>query len=392
MFRRSIFLAYRQLTQRVSKLIAAILGVGVSIVLMFVQTGFENALYDSALKLPEALNADIILAAHDFSTLSFSPPWFSRHGVIESRGIDGVASALPFYAYNLQIQNSLMRTPKPIWLYGLPLSGVTINIPEINRQLDVIASTNTVLLDQASRHDFGPIVQNVLTKGHDEVVVPVGGNSLQNTLFVRGLFTLGPTFSVDASLVTSEVNFNRITSQSLDRVSLGLIRVKPGFDAAEVKNKLQESLGSRAKVYSKDDFIANERLYYEKHTPIGFIFRIGLLVGIVVGIVFILQALHGIISDNMTEYAVLRAMGYQQTFFWMLIGNISAGFVVLSYIPSLIITVFLYRFAAESIQLPMDLKLYDAFFILMIVVLMGAVSAALAIRKLRKASPVDLFS
>jgi putative ABC transport system permease protein len=94
----------------------------------------------------------------------------------------------------------------------------------------------------------------------------------------------------------------------------------------------------------------------------------------------------------MTEYAVLRAMGYQQSFFWMLIGNIAAGFVILAYIPSLIITIFLYRIAAESTQLPINLKLHDAILILMLVVGMGAVSAAVSIRKLRKANPVELFS
>lgn len=392
MLQRSFFLAYRQLTQRVSKLVAAILGVGVSIILMFMQTGFENALYDSALNVPEALNADIIISAKDFSTLSYVPPWFSRDFVKESSGIDGVESALPFYAFNLQIKNSLMTTAKPIWLYGLPLSGVTLNNPDVIRQMDVIAYPNSVLLDQASRKDFSPIVQDVLTNGRGEVVIPVAGQGIQNTLSVRGLFTLGPTFSVDASLITSDVNFSQITSQPLDRVSFGLVRISPGYNITEIKNKLQELLGSRAKVYSKSDFILSERLYYQKHTPIGYIFRIGLIVGIVVGIVFILQALHGIISDNMTEYAVLRAMGYQQTFFWMLIGNIAAGFVILAYIPSLIITIFLYRIAAESTQLPITLKLHDAVLILMLVVGMGAVSAAVSIRKLRKANPVELFS
>ncbi|MEI6399001.1 MAG: hypothetical protein WCO71_09540, partial [Pseudomonadota bacterium] len=195
MLQRSFFLAYRQLTQRVSKLVAAILGVGVSIILMFMQTGFENALYDSALNVPEALNADIIISAKDFSTLSFAPPWFSRDLVTESSGIDGVESALPFYAFNLQIKNPLMRTAKPIWLYGLPLSGVTLNNPDVIRQMDVIAYPNSVLLDQASRKDFSPIVQDVLTNGRSEVVIPVAGQGIQNTLSVRGLFTLGPTFS-----------------------------------------------------------------------------------------------------------------------------------------------------------------------------------------------------
>ena len=115
MLQRSFFLAYRQLTQRVSKLVAAILGVGVSIILMFMQTGFENALYDSALNVPEALNADIIISAKDFSTLSYVPPWFSRDLVKESSGIDGVESALPFYAFNDDCEANLAIWTTTFW-------------------------------------------------------------------------------------------------------------------------------------------------------------------------------------------------------------------------------------------------------------------------------------
>ena len=66
----------------------------------------------------------------------------------------------------------------------------------------------------------------------------------------------------------------------------------------------------------------------------------------------------------MTEYAVMRAMGYHQTFFWMLIGNITAGFVVLAYIPSLFLTALLYWIATNAIQLPMNQKPGDALLVL----------------------------
>lgn len=392
MFRRSIFVAFRQLTQRMAKLIAALLGVTVAIVLMFMQIGFENALYDSALNLPKSLDADVVITAPDMSSLFYSPPWFSRSILYESRGLAGVESASPLYAVVMPIQDTSGKGARPVWLFGLSLEGRTILNSEVNNQLSLIAQSNVTLLDRDSRRDFNPLVAGVTRNGSADVIAPIAGASIQLTMSARGLFSMGPTFGVDGTMITSDINFRRITGQSLDRVSLGVVRLRPGSNIDEVKTRLQQHFGSRVRIFSKAEFIDNERDYYANRTPIGYIFRLGLLVGVMVGIVFILQALHGIINDNMTEYAVMRAMGYRQSFFWMLIGNITAGFVILAYIPSLFITAFLYWIATDAIQLPMIQKPEDALVVLVLVIFMGASAAAIAIRKLRKASPVDLFS
>jgi putative ABC transport system permease protein len=392
MWRRAFFIAYRQLTQRIAKLIAALMGVTVAIVLMFMQLGFENALYDSALNVPDALDADLIIAAPDFSSLFYSPPWFARSIVFETRGIDGVASARPLYAMVLAIKDTTGKGARPVWLFGLPPGERTMLNGEVNRQIDLISEPGVVILDRQSRRDFNPLVRDVGTLGRADVIVPMGGANLQYTVSARGMFSLGPTFMVDGTIITSDINFTRMTGQALDRVSLGLIRLKPGVDVQQEKALLQQKLGPRNRVFTKAEFGENERDYYANRTPIGYIFRLGLMVGVVVGIVFILQALHGIINDNMTEYAVMRAMGYHQTFFWMLIGNITAGFVVLAYIPSLFVTALLYWIATNAIQLPMNQKPGDAILVLGLVIIMGGSAAMIAIRKLRKASPVDLFS
>ena len=55
MIRLSVFLALRQLLHRSRGSIGGLAGVCVAVVLMFMQLGFRNALYDSALNIPAAL-------------------------------------------------------------------------------------------------------------------------------------------------------------------------------------------------------------------------------------------------------------------------------------------------------------------------------------------------
>ena len=56
MLRIAVGLAYTQLTHRGSKLVGALMGVSVAIILMFTQLGFQGALYDSAVSMPRAFD------------------------------------------------------------------------------------------------------------------------------------------------------------------------------------------------------------------------------------------------------------------------------------------------------------------------------------------------
>lgn len=393
MLRRAAYLAYRQLTKRITKLVATLSGICVAIILIFMQMVFENSLYDSTLNTPRALDADIILTANNFSTLSYAPPsWFSRNILFEAYGVNGVSSVLPFYVAAVKIANVKGGDTLTAWLYGIPVQGNVLQNEEISRQLNRITNPNVVIFDRKSRHGFQSIIKEIEETGHADVITPFGSANLQHVVYGRGLFSLGPTFSIDGTLITSDINFNRITSQPLDRISLALVKVDPHADVAKMKEQLQKVFAGRAQVFLKSEFIEHERQVYKDKTPIGIIFNVGLLVGIIVGIVFIYQALHSVTEDNMGEYAVLRAMGYEQSFFISLMGFITLTFTAAAYLPSLIIARYICYVVENKAQLAMNLSVSDAILVLWIVLLMGVVATVFVIRKLEKANPVDLFS
>ena len=94
-------------------------------------------------------------------------------------------------------------------------------------------------------------------------------------------------------------------------------------------------------MFLKSDFIDNEQEFWAKNTPIRICFqpRTG-------GrcsrrhFVFVSQTLHGIVADNMREYATLRAMGYSQNFFVFLVGSIAVAIGLITYAPSAVVVLF----------------------------------------------------
>lgn len=392
MFQVALKLAYRQLTHRWAKLAGALLGVCVAVVLMFTQIGFRNALYDSAVAIPTALDADLFIAGPTFHSWADSPPWFPRSVLFEAEGVAGIRTVTPLYSTAIQIASPDDGHSLSSFLLAFPPHSPVFLRADINRNLQEIVLSNRAILDRRSRDDFSLISDQVKRSGMASLTYLNASDSLRRIIEVTQMFELGPSFTIDGTMITSDLNFYRLTSIPLDRVGLGVVRLAAGADPKEVKAAIQKKIGTRAKVFLKGEFIANEKSYYAHETPVGYIFQLGIVVGILVGIVFISQALHGIVQDNIKEYATLRAMGYQQSFFVMLVASISLAISSIAYVPSALASWGIYAIASSATHLPLQMKPGDMFSIFCIVVVMGIVATLLAIRKLQTADPVDLFS
>ena len=387
----AVGLASQQLLHRGTKLIGALLGVCVAVILMFTQLGFKGALYDSAVNSIRALDADIILTSREFQTMAFTPPWMPIHLLHDAQGVGGVASARPLYAATVQITDPRDGRPLSSWLFAFPPDEPVFRDSDINSQIDLLRLPQNVIIDRLARIQVGEIAQQVQRLGRVDVVVPIPQSTIQPVIRIVGLFQIGPTINVDGNMITSDLNFYRTLSIPLDRVSLGVVRVADGYDPAAVRDAIQQRLGPQARVFLKNDFIDNEQEFWAKNTPIGFVFNLGLAVGILVGIVFVSQTLHGIVADNMREYATLRAMGYSQNFFVFLVGSIAVAIGLITYAPSAVVSYFIFVGAASVTKLPMQLKPSYMIEVFIIVVGMGLIATVMSTKKLKKADPVDLF-
>ena len=125
------------------------------------------------------------------------------------------------------------------------------------------------------------------------------------------MYEIGTSFGLDGGVVTSDLNFLRILpSRKRSAIDFGLIKLEPGFDAAEVQARIVAAIPQDVLVLTRDEFMDLEREYWNKTTPIGYIFAFGALMGLIVGLIIVYQILFADVQDHLKEYATLKAMGY----------------------------------------------------------------------------------
>lgn len=312
-------LAIRQLRHIGLRLFGTFSGICVAIVLVFAQAGFMNALVGSALNLPRALQADLFITGPQFETMAYSPPWFAHSLMDKALAVPGVADARSFYAIISQARNPYDSTAMSARFIAFDPSRPVLDLPEVTQALPYLNLPDAALLDSRSRRKFIPIIDRLENGEEQRLYLQSPGATLAPEMRVIGLYGLGPDFTIDGSFIFSDLNYYRLFQLPLDRLSLGLLTIEPGADLFGVRNAVAAVLGDRAKVFTHAEFIAGERDYFLFQTPIGIILGFGLAVGIFIGVVFVMQALYSIIDMNISEYAVLRAMGYRDMFFIALV-------------------------------------------------------------------------
>ncbi len=128
----------------------------------------------------------------------------------------------------------------------------------------------------------------------------------------------------------------------MDLVDFGLIKLAPGADRERVLAELAELNPGEISVYAYPDYVAKEVRFWSRNTPIGIIFGIGTIMGLIVGAIICYQIQFTDISENMPELATLKAMGYSNGYFWSLVLCQSFYLACIGFVPGLLITLGLY--------------------------------------------------
>lgn len=378
-------LAWLQLRREKMRLLVALAGISFADILMFMQLGFRDALFDSAVTLHKNLQGDIFLISTQ-STALIAMKSFSSRRLYETLGFAGVESVSPLYLDLALWKNPQTRGTRSILVVGFNPTESLLNLPEVKSNLDTIKMPDVVLFDDASRPEYGPISQ--LFKQGEDITTEVKGRRVR----VGGLFTLGASFGADGNIVTSDLNFLRIFStRDKGLIDVGVIKLKPSADPQAVLKKVKQELPEDVRVLSKEEFIDFERNYWQSSTAIGFIFALGTGMGFIVGTVIVYQILYTDVSDHLPEYATLKAMGYDNRYLLMVVFQEALILSVLGYLPGCFLAFGLYSLTRGATNLPMAMTLARAVMILILTIIMCGISGAIAVRKLQAADPADIF-
>ena len=377
-------LAWLQLTREKTRLAVALAGIAFADILMFMQLGFRQALFDGNVRLHTSLEGDIVLINPQSEALLALQP-FSQRRLYQALAFKAVASVNPIYIDYIGWKNPQTRQIREIQVIGFNPKASLFNVPGVAQNLDKIKMPDVVLFDKGSRKEYGA-VETDFNQGKP-IIAELGGRRVK----VGGIFELGASFGADGNVITSDLNFIRLFKRKQGLIDIGVIKLKPGANTPVVVEELSKYLPKDVKVISKQDFVDLEKNYWASRTAIGFIFTLGTVMGFVVGTVIVYQILYSEVSEHLPEYATLKAMGYTQTYLLFVVFQEALILAVIGYMPGFAFAIFQYNMARNATLLPIIMTTSRAVTVLVLTIIMCSISGAIAVRKLRAADPADIF-
>ena len=382
---RKIPLAWLLLSRQPLRLLVAVAGISFAGILMFMQLGFRDGLFDASVTVHRLLDADLVLISPR-SKSSISMSGFPKRRLIQALAQKEVLSVAPVNLNYLLWRNPENLKTRSILALGFNPEDSLLIDEKFKAKAESLKNPGRVLFDTLSRPEFGPI-EEWFSNGRS-VETEVAGKRVK----VEGLVELGPSFGADGNLITSRETFLRLLSGNpKGSIEIGLIKLSAESDHQFIKNILNKSLPNDVRVLTKREFIDFEKNYWRDSTAIGFIFSLGALMGFVVGCVVVYQILYSDVSDHLPEYATLMAMGYRLKSLLFVVAREGFLLALFGYIPAYLSGQILYAVIRDSTKLPISMDLSKAVLIFVLILIMCMGSAAIAMRKLVDADPAEIF-
>lgn len=372
-------IALKNLTHSKVRTLVAIGGVCFAVTLLFMQLGFFATVSQSAMLIYNGLDFDIVLTSPNYVVLNQANS-FPRSRLYQARANPGVERVMP-----VQVGRHVWRNPEtrfhwPTVVLGVnPSDPVSIR-PDLAGQIPALARPDTLLIDRHSKTVLGPQASGVVTE--------VGSRNLE----IIGQFTLGTGFEAGLIMVGDQTFARVFGGRSLANVNVGLVKLRTGANPEQVAEQLRRDLPADVRVLTRTELAANEERYWHVNTSTGVIFGCGVLVAILFGVVITYQVLSLEVSQRLSEYATLKAVGFSDGYLSWIVLKQAAFFAIVSFVPGLFIAIGIYRIGASMSGLPMGMTFARAASVFCVNLFLCCLSGMLALRILRRADPVELFS
>lgn len=95
--------------------------------------------------------------------------------------------------------------------------------------------------------------------------------------------------------------------------------------------------------------------FFKANSPISTVFTFGVIVGLFVGAVIVVQILTSDVQDHLAEYATFKAIGFKNSYLLGIVYEQSAILTVAGFFPSLLLSLVLYQFVGAAVS--MDIQM-----------------------------------
>ena len=362
-----------------TRLVASLAGVCFAIVLTYLQLGFYDSCFRSATMLFDKMAFKIALVSPEYIHFR-APSAFPRERLQQSLAVPGVRSAAPCYVENSTYRNRDDLSEKEVVVLGFDPATQPFRLPELMPLTPLLKQEDAGVMDSTTGKGYGPIEAGTSCE--------IGDHRID----IADTYDHGAGFIAEATVLVSDQTLSRMSAgRPLSHVNIGLIQLEPDVSVAATARALRAALPADVRVLRRAEVEANEQNFYVRIKPLGVMFSAGVVLALLVGAVIIYQILSSEISNQINEYATLKAIGYQDGFMRWIVLQQAAIFALFGYVPATLLAFVMFDVTREATNVPMYMTLDRILFVLVLTLVMCATSALLVTRKVSKADPTDLF-
>ncbi len=153
---RRIPLAWLLLTRQPARLAVALAGIAFAGILMFVQLGFRDGLFDASVTIHKLFDADLVMISPR-STSSIGMAGFPERRLVQAMADPAVQGITPVHWNLLLWRNPESRSTRSILTIGYEPRDPLFTDPAIAAASGQLSQVGRVLFDERSRPEFGPV-------------------------------------------------------------------------------------------------------------------------------------------------------------------------------------------------------------------------------------------
>src|ERR1700722_3008277 len=371
-----IGLGLRLLLHNRLRLLIASASVAMGVIVVFVELGLLLGMLDAQSLIANLVRGDLLI----MNIARINLHRWDKIDLVrlqQAAVVPGVARVTPIYEDHVGLRNPADKRVRRIILYAFPPNDIPFKLDNPGAISHALKISHGFLYDRLSRPIFGQF-----GVGDDIQIDTV-------PLRVGGYVSIGADIVNDGNILMSEGDWVARLPDS--KPIMGLIHLKPGASLEAVRQKILQDLPPDVTVLTPAEAGKRENLYTLRTAPVGLLFVIGMLAGLVIGTINCYQVLYNEITDHLRQFASRKAMGFSNLFLRRIILGQAAILSATGFSTGIVFAWFADRYIAGQSMLPIHIGVGSAIVVGFFTVMMCMVAGLIAIRRVAVADPAALY-
>jgi putative ABC transport system permease protein len=168
--------------------------------------------------------------------------------------------------------------------------------------------------------------------------------------------------------------------------------LKPGYDPEQVRHEILARLPyDDITVLTPAELRSRENAFTLEVAPIGILFAVGMVAGLVIGMVTCYQLLFNEVLDRLSQFATLKAMGFSNVFLCLIVVGQALILSLAGFVLGLLLTVGADHYVSVRTMLPIRADGTALLLIFPLTVGMCILAGLAAMRRVVAADPAALY-